>query len=97
MLGKKSDQWGLCEADHLYLDLVVPDSFYGRLAGSRGQLVRDEDFAALYCRVNGRSSVPACLLATALLLQAHDKASDAEVHRRATVDLSWKVALGVEV
>ena len=31
------------------------------------------------------------------LLQAHDKVSDAEAHRRATVDLSWKVALGVEV
>ena len=46
---------------------------------------------------NGRSSVPPSLLATALLRQAHDKVSDAEAHRRATVDLSWKVALGVEV
>ena len=97
MLGKRSDQRGLWEADHLYLDLVGRDSFYGRLAGLRGQLFRDEDFAALYCRDNGRSSVPPSLLATALLLQAHDKVSDAEAHRRATVDLSWKVALGVEV
>ena len=97
MLGKRSDQRGLFEADHLYLDLVGRDSFYGRLAGLRGQLFRDEDFAALYCRDNGRSSVPPSLLATALLLQAHDKVSDAEAHRRATVDLSWKVALGVEV
>ena len=97
MLGKRSDQRGLWEADHLYLDLVGRDSFYGRLAGLRGQLFGDEDFAALYCRDNGRSSVPPSLLATALLLQAHDKVSDAEAHRRATVDLSWKVALGVEV
>ncbi len=97
MLGKRSDQRGLFEADHLYLDLVGRDSFYGRLAGLRGQLFRDEDFAVLYCRDNGRSSVPPSLLATALLLQAHDKVSDAEAHRRATVDLSWKVALGVEV
>ena len=97
MLGKRSDQRGLFEADPLYLDLVGRDSFYGRLAGLRGQLFRDEDFAALYCRDNGRSSVPPSLLATALLLQAHDRVSDAEAHRRATVDLSWKVALGVEV
>ena len=97
MLGKRSDQRGLFEADHLHLDLVGRDSFYGRLAGLRGQLFRDEDFAALYCRDHGRSSVPPSLLATALLLQAHDKVSDAEAHRRATVDLSWKVALGVEV
>ena len=97
MLGKRSDQRGLFEADPLYLDLVGRDSFYGRLAGLRGQLFRDEDFAALYCRDQGRSSVPPSLLATALLLQAHDKVSDAEAHRRATVDLSWKVALGVEV
>ena len=97
MLGKRSDQRGLFEADHLYLDLVGRDSFYGRLAALRGRLFRDEDFAALYCRDNGRSSVPPSLLATALLLQAHDRVSDAEAHRRATVDLSWKVALGVRL
>ena len=81
MLGQRSDQRGLLEADHLYLDLVGRDSFYGRLAGLRGQLFRDEDFAALYCRDHGRSSVPPSLLATALLLQAHDRISDAEAHR----------------
>ena len=97
MLGKRSDQRGLWEADHLYLDLVGRDSFYGPLAGLRGWLFRDGDFAALYCRENGRSSVPPGLLATALLLQAHDRVSDAEAHRRATVELSWKVALEVEV
>ena len=52
----------------------------GRVAG---QLFRDEDFAAPYCRNNGRSSVPTSRLATALLLQAHDRVSDAETHRRA--------------
>ena len=50
MLGKRSDQRGLWEADHLYLDLVGRDSFCGRLAGLRGQLFLDEDFAALYAR-----------------------------------------------
>ena len=56
-VGKRSDQRGLWEADHLYLDLLT----------------------------------------TSLWLQAHDRVSDAAARRRATVDLSWKVALGVEV
>ena len=63
MMGKRSDQRGLWEADHLDLDLVGRDSFYRLPAGLPGQLFRDEDFAALYCRDNGRSSVPPSLLA----------------------------------
>lgn len=51
----------------------------------------------LYCRDNGRSSVPPSMLATALLLQAHDRVSDAEAKARADYDLRWKVALGIEV
>ncbi len=48
-------------------------------------------------RDNGRDSVPPSLLATALLLQSHDKVSDAEAKARADFDLRWKVALGIEV
>ena len=59
--------------------------------------VRDADFAEFYCPDNGRDSVPPSLLATALLLQSHDKVSDAEAKARADFDLRWKVALGIEV
>ena len=97
MLGERSDQKGLWEADHLYLDLVGRDTFYGLLALLRGRLFRDTDFAELYCVDNGRASVPPSLLATALLLQAHDKVSDAEAKARADFDLRWKVALGIEI
>ena len=83
MLGGRSDQRGLWEADRLYLDLVGRDSFYGLLASLRGQLFHDADFAELYCLDNGRASVPPSLLATTLLLQAHDKVSDAEAKARA--------------
>ena len=47
MLGGRSDQRGLWEADRLYLDLVGRDSFYGLLASLRGQLFHDADFAVL--------------------------------------------------
>jgi len=97
MLGKRSDQRGYLEADHLYLDHVGRQSFYGFLASMRGQLFRDEEFTELYCPDNGRDSVPPGLLANALLLQTHDRVSDEEAKLRADFDIRWKVALGITV
>ena len=39
MLGERSNQRGLWEADRLYLDHVGVDTFYGLLASLRGRLV----------------------------------------------------------
>ena len=61
------------------------------------RLFQDADFAVFYCSDNGRDSVPPSLLAAALLLQTHDKVSDAEGKARADFDIRWKVALGIEV
>jgi hypothetical protein len=97
MLGLRSDQRGLFEADHMYLYYVGKQTFYGFLASQRGQLFRDEEFSALYCADNGRDSVPPSLLATALLLQTHDRVTDEEAKARADFDIRWKVALGVAV
>jgi hypothetical protein len=97
MLGKRTRQRGLFEADNQYLEYVGQDSFYGFLASQRGKLFRDEDFAEIYCPDNGRPSVAPSLLANALLLQTHDKVSDEEAKGRADYDLRWKVALGIEV
>ena len=101
MLGERSEQRSLWEADRLYLDHVGKDTFYGLLASLRGQLFRDADFAEFYCPDNGRDSVPPSLLATAPLLQTHDKVSDAdaeaEAKARADFDIRWKVALGIEI
>jgi hypothetical protein len=95
MLGARGPQRGLFEADAIYLDFVGRGSFYGFLAGQRGQLFRDEDFAGFYHQKWGRPSVAPSLLATALVLQWHDRVSDDEARRRAAYDLQWKVALGV--
>lgn len=94
MLGRRPDPG---EGDHIYLDFVGRDSFYGFLASHRGQLFRDEDFAELYCSDNGRPSVPPSLLATALLLQTYEGVSDEEAKARADFDLRWKVALGIGI
>jgi len=97
VLGKRSNQRGLFEADSLYLDFVGADTFYGFLAAERGRLFRDADFADLYCPENGRASVPPSLLATALVLQTYERLSDAEAKAHADYDLRWKVALGIEI
>ncbi len=47
MLGKRSIQAGLFDADAMYLDFVGRDSFYGFLATQRSCLFHDEDFADL--------------------------------------------------
>ena len=92
-VGKRSSQRSLLDAEYHFRHLVGEASFHWRLSQVRDQLFWDEEFANLYCLDNGRPLVPPSLLATALLLQAHDKVSDAEAHRRARLDLGWKVAL----
>jgi len=97
MLGTRGPQRGLFEADTLYADFVGRGTFYGWLAGQRGDLFPDELFLGLYIHGCGRPSVPPSLLATALVLQTYEGVSDDEAMQRAAYDLRWKVALGVEV
>jgi IS5 family transposase len=97
MLGKREPQTDLWTADTQYLRFVGEQSFYGFLARHGRELFRDEDFAALYCLDNGRTSVPPSRLCLALLLQTHDRVSDEEAKARADFDLRWKVALGIGI
>ena len=66
-----------------------------RSAGiTAGPAVPGRGFREFYCPDNGRDSVPPSLLATALLLQSHDKVSDAEAKARADFDLRWTWCAG---
>lgn len=101
MLGREDDQKSLWDADTQYMDFVEDNgggsSFYSWLAEHRRELFDDEDFADLYCDDNGRPSVPPSRLATALLLQIHDRVSDAIAADMALFDIRWKVALGIQM
>lgn len=97
MMGERSAQEKLFAADHIYLDYVGRDTLYGYLAQHRGQLFRDQDFAKLYCRDNGRPSTPPSLAVTILFLRAYEGVSFVEAIERTKYDLRWKVALGLEM
>src|SRR5947199_8091321 len=97
MMGQRSPQDKLFAADHIYLDYVGRESLYGYLAKHRGQLFRDDDFAILYCRDNGRPSVPPSLAVSILFLRAYEGVSFVEAIERTKYDLRWKVALGLEM
>lgn len=97
MVGHVDPQRNLYTCDNQYLKYVGEDTFYGFLARQGSALFRDDDFVSLYTQNNGRTSVPPSILAKALLLQTHDRVSDAEATERARFDIRWKVALGIEV
>ena len=97
MMGERSAQDKLFAADHIYLDYVGRDTLYGYFAQHRGQLFRDEDFEILYCRNNGRPSVPPSLAVSILFLRAYESVSFVEAIERTKYDLRWKVALGLEL
>jgi hypothetical protein len=97
MLGKSSAQRGLFSPDNLYLHKIKKNTLYHFLGEHRHEIFRDEDYASLYSPSNGRPSVPPSVLAAACLLQAYCRASDEEAVERATFDMRWAVALGIEV
>src|SRR6266566_867746 len=94
MMGERSAQDKLFAADHIYLDYVGRETLYGYLAQHRGQLFRDEDFAILYCRDNGRPSVPPSLAVSILFLRAYDRVSFVEAIERTKYDLRWEGGFG---
>lgn len=96
MMGELSAQGNLFGADHLHLDHVGRDSFYGWLAQAGPRVFPDSEFREFYVLDNGRKSVPPSQLIRMVLLQWFDKVSDEESVVRSKFDLRWKVALGLE-
>ena len=60
-------------------------------------MFRDADFAEVVLLGQFSSQRGARLPATALLLQVHDRVSDAEAKARADFDIRWKLPLGIEI
>ena len=65
------------------------------LADHRAELFPDELFADLFPSGRGRPSIPAGLIATAMVLQALEGLSDRDAARAVRDRISWKVACGL--
>jgi len=95
MIGKQRDANTLFDVGNVWDLKMNPKSFHYQFAvAMRNGLFGDADFAGLYSQWRGRPSVPPSLLAAMVVLQCHDKVSDAEAIERSAFDLRWAAALG---
>jgi IS5 family transposase len=75
--------------------LVPAGSMFAFLAGRRGELFPDEDYADLFAPAGkGRPSVPATQMAAVMTLQALHGFSDRETAEAVRFDVRWKAAIG---
>lgn len=85
----------LLDAAALVGHLVPEGTVYRLLAEHRGRLFSDALFADLFPSGRGRPSVPADVVATAMVLQSLEGLSDREAVQALRTDLRWKVAAGL--
>ena len=81
MQGKSDPDRELLDAAALCRQLVAEGSVEAFLADHRHQLFPDEMFADLFPSGRGRLSIPADVIATAMVLQALEGLSDREAAR----------------
>jgi hypothetical protein len=93
MQGKERMDRELLDAAALAGHLVPAGSMFAFLAGHRGELFADGEFADLFPSGRGRPSIPASVL----VLQVLCDYSDAETAEAVRCDLRWKVACGFAV
>lgn len=97
MLKARAPQRSFLDADQIAESLIPADSFYRRFRELVWPLIRDDDFASLYCARNGRPAISPALLAMASILQFHENLSDRELEAACRFDLRIKYALGLAI
>ena len=95
MQGKSDPNPQLLDAGALCRQLVPDGSAYAFLADHRAELFPDEDFADLFPSGTGRPSVPAQVMASAMVLKELEGLSDRQAADALRCDLRWKVATGL--
>jgi hypothetical protein len=95
-IGQAPTQQKFEDAALLLGDRLEEGSIYKLLADEGQQLFPDDYFADLYSdSVRGRPTVPARVVATTMLLQAHEGLSDREARDHIGFDLRWQAAAGL--
>jgi IS5 family transposase len=93
--GKSDPNPELLDAGALCRQLVPDGSVYAFLADHRTELFPDEDFADLFPSGTGRPSVPAAVMASAMVLKELEGLSDRQAADALRCDIRWKVATGL--
>ncbi len=97
-VGRAVSQLRFDDAAVLLGERLVEGTIYHLLAGHGQRLFGDDYFADLFTgSARGRPTVPARVVATVMLLQAHEGLSDREAVEHLAFDLRWKAAAGVAV
>jgi hypothetical protein len=97
-VGKAQVQLRFDDAAALLGDRLPEGSVYHLLAREGQRLFPDDYFADLFtASAKGRPTIPARVVATTMLLQAHEGLSDREAVEHLAFDLRWKAAAGLAV
>jgi len=95
--GREDGQRELLDVESIAGHLLVEGSVFAFLAEHRSRLFPDEAFEDLFPTGRGRPSVPAAVIASALVLQTLHNLSDREAVEALTFDLRWKAACGFAI
>ncbi|HET8641580.1 MAG TPA: IS1182 family transposase [Pseudonocardiaceae bacterium] len=97
-VGRADRQLRFDDAAALLGERLAEGTIYQLLAGQGDRLFPDEYLADLYAdSAKGRPTVPARVVCSVMLLQAHEGLSDREAVDRLAFDLRWKAAAGLAV
>lgn len=96
MQGVERPERGLWDVQALVEHLLPGSGVFAFLAGHRGEVFRDEDYADLFA-ASGRPSVPATRMAAVMTLQRLFELSDRETCEALRYDLRWKMAAGLSL
>jgi transposase len=72
-------------------------NFYRKFREIVWPIIKDDEFAPMYCKDNGRPPISPALLAMATILQFHRNLSDREMERGCMYDIEIKYALGLRL
>jgi len=97
MQGRSDPQRELLDVDSVAGHLLPAGSVYAFLAEHRVRLFPVSMFEDLFPSGRGRPSVPADVVAAAIVLQTLNGLSDRETADAVTFDLRWKAACGLAV
>ncbi len=93
--GKSDPNPELLDAGALCRQLVSDGSVHAFLADHREELFPDEAFADLFPSGTGRPSMPAAVMASAMVLKELEGLSDRQAADALRCDIRWKVATGL--